>query len=75
MATNHIKNPYLCSSSSSSPTEQQRTTGTKKEEVAVLLPSYADPKKIRKYESVRATFGERPAYVMQKKGGTNRLFG
>jgi hypothetical protein len=70
METNHIKNPYLRSFPPSPggipPRKQQRTTITEKEE-AVLLPSYADPSKIRKYQSIATIFGERPAYVMQKK--------
>jgi hypothetical protein len=32
-----------------------------------VVPSYADPFKIAKYASIEAIFGERPAYVMQKK--------
>jgi hypothetical protein len=31
------------------------------------VPSYANPKKIHKYESIEDNWGERPAYVMQKK--------
>jgi hypothetical protein len=32
-----------------------------------VVPSYADPLKIRKYDSIEEIFGEWPAYIMQKK--------
>jgi hypothetical protein len=57
-----IKNPYL----RSFPPSPARVCFPPREEEKVV-PSYADPEKIRKYEAIEAIFGERPLYVMQKK--------
>jgi hypothetical protein len=58
------KNPYLHSFPPSPGGLPPRKLQRREKEEKVLLPSYADPIKIRKYESIEAIFGERPEYVM-----------
>jgi hypothetical protein len=40
---------------------------TKPKPTALEVPSYAHPLKIQKYKSIEEIYGERPAYVVQKK--------
>jgi hypothetical protein len=39
------------------------------------VPLYADPKNIRKYESIEDIYGERPAYVVQKNVVMSKRYG
>jgi hypothetical protein len=74
-----IKNPYLRFSPpfeiNLPPTKLERRVDEQSKGLKTRVPSYAHPKKLEKYCSFEAIFGERPGYLLQKKGNTSKLFG
>jgi hypothetical protein len=66
-----IKNPYLRFSPpfeiNVPPTKLERRVEEQSERLETRVPSYAHPKKLEKYRSIEAIFGERPGYLLKKK--------
>jgi hypothetical protein len=74
-----IKNPYLYFSPPFAinlpPTNLQKRVEAISKGFETRVPSYAEPKKLEKYSSIELIFGERPSYLLQKKGGMSKQFG